>query len=226
MADETIHDLTAAYALDALDEGEVHEYEEHLGSCERCREELASLQDAASALAYAVPPVDPPAGLRERILEQAREERRNVVPLRPRWRARVPAAIAVAAAAASIATVFWATTVSNELEQERSLIEILADPQARSVALQGANGRLVVTDTGRAALVVAGLDEAPEGRTYEVWVAERGVPVPAGVFDGGDDRDVVEIERAVPRGARVMVTIERAGGVDAPTSRPIITARA
>ena len=41
MADEAIHDLTAAYALDALDAEEQELYEGHLATCERCREELA-----------------------------------------------------------------------------------------------------------------------------------------------------------------------------------------
>ena len=45
MADEPIHDLTAAYALDALDAHDEERYEEHLATCERCREELAELRD-------------------------------------------------------------------------------------------------------------------------------------------------------------------------------------
>ena len=35
------HDLTAAYALDALDPEEVETYERHLSQCEECREQLA-----------------------------------------------------------------------------------------------------------------------------------------------------------------------------------------
>jgi len=37
-----IHELTAAYALDAFDPGERSAYEAHLAGCERCRKELAS----------------------------------------------------------------------------------------------------------------------------------------------------------------------------------------
>ena len=46
-----IHDLTAAYALDALDEHEAREFEAHLAQCERCRDELARLSESAAALA-------------------------------------------------------------------------------------------------------------------------------------------------------------------------------
>ena len=54
MGDDAVHELTAAYALDAVEPDEARGYEEHLAGCERCREELASLQTAAGALAYAV----------------------------------------------------------------------------------------------------------------------------------------------------------------------------
>ena len=100
MADEPIHDLTAAYALDALDPHDEERYEEHLATCERCREELAELRDPVAMLAYGVESPAPPPELRDRILDAARAERSNVVPIRRRW----PAALgAVAAVAATVA---------------------------------------------------------------------------------------------------------------------------
>src|SRR5918992_6258302 len=62
MASNAVHDLTPAYALDALDDTERVEYEEHLAGCDRCREELAALREAVSSLAYATAaPAPPPA---------------------------------------------------------------------------------------------------------------------------------------------------------------------
>ena len=43
MDTDSIHDLSAAYALDALDDDERRAFEEHLAGCERCREEVAAL---------------------------------------------------------------------------------------------------------------------------------------------------------------------------------------
>ncbi len=80
-----LHELTAGYALDALEPGEHERYEEHLASCERCREELQSFWSVAGSLAHAAGGPMPPASLRERILEQARSERSNVVPLQRRY---------------------------------------------------------------------------------------------------------------------------------------------
>jgi anti-sigma factor RsiW len=104
-----LHDLTAAYALDALDPEDARAYEEHLARCERCRDELASLSEAATALAYASEAPQPPPELRARILQQAHRERANVVPLRPRWVYPVAAAAAVAAGAA-LALGIWAVS--------------------------------------------------------------------------------------------------------------------
>jgi len=46
------HDLTAAYALDALSPDEAEAYERHLSQCEECREQLAELNEGAAALAF------------------------------------------------------------------------------------------------------------------------------------------------------------------------------
>ena len=40
MEQDTVHELTAAYALDALTDEEASEYEEHLRHCALCREDL------------------------------------------------------------------------------------------------------------------------------------------------------------------------------------------
>jgi anti-sigma factor RsiW len=117
-----VHDLTAAYTLDALDAEERSEYEAHLGGCERCRDELATFADTAGALAWAVESPAPPVRLRERILEAAAAERGNVVPLPVRrpWLFRATAAAAAIAACAAVGLGIWAGTLSHSLDQERS----------------------------------------------------------------------------------------------------------
>src|SRR5260221_1109718 len=85
-----VHELTAAYALDALDPEERETYEAHLAQCARCREELASLGETATALAFGVTSPAPPERLRDQILAAAAAERENIVPLPMRrpWLAR------------------------------------------------------------------------------------------------------------------------------------------
>jgi anti-sigma-K factor RskA len=222
----TLHELTAAYALDALDPSEEREFEEHLRSCDRCREELASFRTAAASLGFAVESPQPPPALRGRILDRARGERGVVVPFRrPRVVLGALSGLAAAAAAVAIGLGIWAASLSDDLDSARNAIDVLGDPGARSVELSGAAGRLVVAPEGQAALVVRGLDAAPPGRTYEVWVIEGNRPRPAGLFEGGESEDVVLLERMVPPDAVVAVTVERDGGVEAPTGDPLFTAQ-
>lgn len=227
MEQSEVHALTAAYALDALDEAEEREYEEHLRGCESCREELALFTDTAAALAYAVEAPPPPAALRDRILSAARDERAVVVPFRPRRSLSYAlGGVAAVAAAAALALGVWANSLSDEVDRIEATNAILADPNARTAELSGADGRLVVSDTGDAVLVVAGLERAPSGQDYQAWVIEGNEPRPAGVFEGADGADVVRLRERVPPGAVVAVTLERNGGVSAPTSEPLFTAEA
>jgi anti-sigma factor RsiW len=221
MADD-LHTLSAPYALDALTREDRERFEEHLDSCERCRSELAGLHDAAAALAFAIEGPAPPPELRGRILEAARREPSNVVPLRPRRAIFASAAVAfaVAASAAAVGLGIWAASLHHSLANERAATRVLGDPASRHVPLSGAKGELVVAPSGAAVLALH-LPSLPKGKTYEAWIANPKVHR-AGEFDGRTTMLPVR----VTHGAQVMVTIERAGGVDAPTMQPLLIARA
>jgi anti-sigma-K factor RskA len=195
------HDLTAAYALDALDPDEAEAYERHLSQCEECREQLAELNETAAALAFGTAAPAPPARLRTSILDAAAAERSNVVPLlRRRWVAR---GLAVAAAAAACIVVGLAVSLSQSS----------APPQKWTVAV-GSNGK--------ATLSVSGLGAAPEGKTYEAWVIPSGqAPRSAGLFSGSTS--AMQLHGTVPQHAVVAVTVEPAGGSNKPTTQPIFS---
>jgi hypothetical protein len=142
------------------------------------------------------------------------------------------AAVAAVAAAAAVALGVWGAVNASDLDDARTALEreratsaLLADPDARTVALESGSGRLVVGEGGNAVLVLDELGEAPAGKTYEVWVMDGETPVRAGVFDGGGARDVVPVEEPVESGSVVLVTVEDAGGVDAPTTAPIVASQ-
>ncbi len=228
-----IHDLSAAYALDALDADELEAFEEHLARCPECRENVASLQAASAELAYDADAPEPPPALRERILAEAGREQPNVVALpRRRWALPIAATAAVAAGCAALALAFWAADLSQQVDdlqaqQHRSeeVAIVLANPNAERIPLEGADGVLVVDgETQEGHLVLFGLEEAPDARTYEAWVIEGDEAVPAGLFAGGDERTtVVPLNAPVPEGAIVAVTVEQAGGVEQSQQQPIIT---
>lgn len=228
-----IHELSAAYALDALEGKDLEAFEEHLARCAECRENVATFQRVAAELAYDVEAPEPPTGLRDRILDQAAAERPKVVALpRRRWALPVAATAAVAAGIAAVALAFWAVDLSQQVDdlqaqqhQANEALIALIDPSASHLPLEGADGVLVVDEaSGDGTLVISGLASAPSDKTYEAWVIEGDAqPVPAGLFSGGDDQTVVPLTVPIPDGAIVAVTVEQAGGVDAPTQDPIIT---
>jgi len=215
MAD--LHSLVAPYALDALEEDEERNFEEHLALCERCREELAGLREAAASLAFAAPQAAPPPELKERILEQARSERKNVVPFRRRrsWTAPLAAAASIAAAAAIVLGI-WAASLANSPDPLES---VLSKPGAKLVSMGKAGGVAVAPD-GSAVLAVA-VPRAPAGKTYETWVIRAGKPTRAGLFPGRAGTSIVRIDRPVRPGEVVAVTLERVGGVSKPTTKPL-----
>jgi anti-sigma-K factor RskA len=228
MEADALHDLTAAYALNALDAEDARRYEAHLARCERCQSELADLSESAGALAYAADAPMPSAELRARILERARAERANVVPLRPRWVRPVIAAAAVAACAA-IGFGVWAFSLSSTLDRreadlarQKRVTQILAQPGSNRISFS--RGTLVVAPDGKGALLLNKLAKAGSGRTYEAWVADGGAPRPAGLFGGGTTVAVL-LGQPVRDGATVMVTEEKAGGTQAPSQAPFLIVR-
>ena len=210
---EELHQLTAAYVLDALDGAELERFEEHLAECPSCREEIAELAETVGALAYGAPPVVPPPTLRGRILDAARAERASVTVLRPRWAVPVAAAAAIAACAA-IGLGAWDISLHGDLGGRGSALE--------HVALTGGTGSVLVTPGGSGALVVSDLVRAPAGHTYEAWVIQGHAAAPAGVFAAGTPTTIVALSRPVPAGSRVAVTVEPAGGTSAPTRTPFL----
>jgi len=228
MNDGSPHELSAAYALDALDGDELQAYEAHLAGCERCREEVASFRATAGALAYDVDLPALPETLERRILESARAERPNVVPLPRRW-AFPAAALGVASAAAAIALGIWAVHLSNSIDHQKqlrkdqkSLIDVLSD--CSKTPMNG-GGAVCVAPTKQAVVIADNLSPASPGKTYEAWVITGKRVKPAGLFHGGAGRRYLQLTKPVPAGATVAVTLEKRGGVSAPTGAILLKAK-
>jgi anti-sigma-K factor RskA len=209
MAQLELHDLAAAYALDALDPEDRWTYERHLDTCERCREEVAGLRDGAAELAYAAAGPEPHAELRGRILRAVTEDRpAPVIPIHRRWLFPATAIAAAAAAVAAVGLGLWANSLRDQVDRQRV------------IAFKGAPGQLVVS--GDTAAIVTCVDRAPNDKTYEAWVIEDKAPRPAGLFRGGCG--TVELTQPVEPGVTVAVTLETAGGSDVPKGDVLMSA--
>jgi anti-sigma-K factor RskA len=69
--------MLPARAVSALDAADERALNEHLLQCAECRRELADWESTAAALALSVPPVEPSAHVRDRIMSAVRSEPRN-----------------------------------------------------------------------------------------------------------------------------------------------------
>jgi hypothetical protein len=116
----------------------------------------------------------------------------------------------------------------DELARTRADRELLAAPTASTALLAGtkvaerARARLTYDEaTGRALFVASGLPPAPAGKAYQLWFIEAGhPPIPGSVFmtDAGGRAELHEIIPPAGRHAAIFaVTLEPAGGVNAPT---------
>jgi anti-sigma-K factor RskA len=107
----------------------------------------------------------------------------------------------------------------------------LNDPSAVTIeAVAGAGqfdtARVVFSRSREAAvLVVEGLDQLPDDRTYELWIIDGEDVLPAGLFNTGQQGTAqVLVDGEVLPGMVVALTEEAAGGVDAPTGEILLSA--
>jgi hypothetical protein len=116
-------------------------------------------------------------------------------------------------------------TTPLALQNVQQVVSLYTKPTSTMIPIQG-SGRsiiLVVGAKGYGVLVLNGVQQPPSGKTYEAWViVPKAAPKPAGVFAGGSG--VFELTKRVPKGAIVAITVERAGGVGAPTQKPKLVA--
>lgn len=224
-----VHNLTGAYALDALDELERARFGRHLSECEDCRAEVAELRETAALLAETVA-TPPPASLRESVLagiSQVRPLAPETPPATPATARRrwipflVAAALALIVGVGAAVTQPWADEAPRLTAAER----VLQAPDAEEVFLDlGAAGRATVVRSkaeDRAVIVTEDMVSAPEGKDYELWFqTPEEAMVPAGLMPDAPDQTVV-LDGPAAEAIAVGITVEPDGGSPEPTTEPI-----
>lgn len=235
MSDYDAHALSGAYAVDALDDLERVVFERHLAECPECRDEVASLREAASTLAETTV-LEPPAALRGRVLAGIATTRplppevSSPVTLDSRRPPRRRFNLLVAAAAAVLAvgggTVLWQQPWEDSSSQQQSAIDtVLSASDAKRSSLDfdgGAKATLVHSDSvGRAVLVTEKMPPPPAGKVYQLWLDQPGEGmVSAGVMPVAEDQRVLLAgDAATATGAGI--TVEPEGGSSEPSTEPI-----
>jgi hypothetical protein len=118
-----------------------------------------------------------------------------------------------------------------ELDRMRRHFGVATSPQLRLASVanaeRGSHAKILIDPDGRRWLVVAHeLPPAPPGKDYQMWIVPKGegaVPIPAGLLRA--DGDVLQVEVALPPNVdagAAAISLENAGGVDAPTDVQMI----
>jgi anti-sigma-K factor RskA len=123
-----------------------------------------------------------------------------------------------------------AQRLAREHAELSELLAAVAAREARSLALAGAaNARAsAFVASERVVLFVHDLPRPPQGKTYQVWAIEDGVPRSAGVFEpdeSGSARYRVQLAKPVATDAVIAVTVEPDGGVPQPSGAIVLASR-
>ncbi|RXZ43508.1 anti-sigma factor, partial [Agromyces binzhouensis] len=109
---------------------------------------------------------------------------------------------------------------------QRSVQAIAEAPDAESVTVASADGGEVTIvwseELGRSAVRASDLPEVGSASTYELWYIDEGGARPAGTFDPDAGEAFVVLEGDFTPGVVVGMTVEPAGGSEAPTTDPIV----
>ncbi|HEX5579253.1 MAG TPA: anti-sigma factor, partial [Candidatus Limnocylindria bacterium] len=233
-----------ALALGAVDADELRAAREHLATCREPHLELRSILGADAALVAGLEPIQPSAGLRDRLMasvaatpqertvsqaatappEEARPPRRGWLDwLSP----NVARPLAVAAVVALVALGVWGYSVSSQLNEQRDALRAVAEAIAAGEPahpVEGSAGGGFVVDTAGAgsSFVVTDANALEANQLYVLWlIGPDGTPVDVGAFEPGDGGAVVAIDEDLSGFDIFAVTVE-AERVDAPTSDPVM----
>lgn len=150
-----------------------------------------------------------------------------------RWLLPAAAVLLIAVLGAwNLSLLQQARDADRRASELRTAVAVSADPASRVARLSGtgaapgAGGYAAFRSDGTAVMVVEGLSPAPEGRTYQAWYLGSDKPRSAGIVRVDDDGLVLVTGLRADGDIQGMaLTVEPAGGVDAPTGDPIVAGR-
>jgi hypothetical protein len=229
----------AAYALNALDAGEIPALEEHLQGCEDCQKELAELRKVSDGLLFAAPHRRPPAHLRRQLAGRIEREAHPAVKAPRRWPFLQTAlgALILILVGLNVYSVFQVREVqrqqdllANQVRAGKVAISMLAYPATRSLPVEGENvsGSLLLDqERNLAALIVWNLPGLPADKTYQIWLIDpQGERTSAGIFmpEEGDVYTTVlfQLTGKSTDYVGIGVTTEPAGGSSGPTGPKVL----
>lgn len=135
------------------------------------------------------------------------------------------AVLLVGGALVGVNTVIQGSNGSQQ--QADALAAINAQPDVQRASTKVASGGTATLvwslDLKKSALIASDLPALAGGKTYELWyINSAGQPSKAGLFESTGKSTWQVLSGNMAKGDTVGVTVEPAGGSDAPTTKPII----
>lgn len=215
-------DDVGAYLLGAMSAPERKAFERHLAGCGECQDEVERLRPAAEALPGTVEQLEPPAGLKTRLMAEVEGDARaaEAAPARERRRrwldALSPRRLSFVAAALLLGLVVGFGIAQLGGDDTRTVDATVAK------AVPGAGGSLRIAGD-EATLRLHDMPDPGGGRVYQAWVQHGDRLVPAMTFEVSEGgTGTVELPD-VSDADGVYVTREARGGAQVPSEQPIVS---
>ncbi|MBA2690972.1 MAG: anti-sigma factor [Rubrobacter sp.] len=244
---ERFDDLKDAYALGALPEDELRDFEAYLANHPELQSEVDDIASIATLLAITPADQEPPKRLRRSVMamvnaeSESRRERRTV----SRWpsfaglRGFFTPRLALGFAAALVVGLLgWNALLQSEVQnlsgQNTDLQAEIEDARSgaegsRILAMQGegemsgSDAELMAFEGDRAVLVARNMPSIPDDRTLQIWVINDGEAQPSGIFQPGEGPVAAVVEHSLEGAETVAVTVEPEGGSPQPTTDPMLS---
>lgn len=238
--DSEVHTLAVPYALHALPEDEIEQFQVHLEQCQSCRDEVDEVRAVAARLGAAeTRPTS--ADLRRRVLDEIA----TVRPLPPildgesstvreiskgrRWWPRI--VTGVAAALLVVVGVLTSVIVdqSQQIEDDEALRaaigRVATAPDMSTSTVEADDGAVVVMASrsqNSAVVVPSGMAPPPDGKDYQVWFVRGDQVRSAGLLQAGDSGLRPLAADGLREATKIGVTVEPDGGSEQPTTKPFV----
>ncbi len=142
------------------------------------------------------------------------------------WVGAVSAAAAAAVAVAVVVSQPWAptggVTEGDQLTAIEQILQVDGAERLESPVTGGGEVEVARAPSGETVLAARGLPVPAEGRAYQMWTIQgEAAPESAGLLEVQDGLALVRMQD-VPADAALAVTVEPAGGSEAPTTDPIV----
>lgn len=219
----------AARALNALPAAEAAQVDQHAAICPPCRDLLRETEETAGLLALAIQPARPPGRCKARLFEKVEREGFLERPTTKRVDAAAWARFAFGATAVILLT--WNIMLQRDLARERMIAQTVAmDPQPstlkpRAPTAPSAGARMFkAQNQPDAVLIIQNLPPAPDGKVYQIWVADEQRQQPMETFQTRQPVEQLMMHSSMPWKAFkwIMITVEDAGGSKAPSKNTVL----